>query len=124
MDAVYVENAAYAHFSLEKVAPDSAINGQLTLYYESRALETVISSMVFYLPRVYLVHQHVPASIAYGIGALLEFIYTFFRIKSELPMTRFVARQLATSHWFKKDKALKELGYIPKVSMKEVAWNG
>jgi nucleoside-diphosphate-sugar epimerase len=34
-------------------------------------------------------------------------------------MTRFLAKELSTSHWFDLSKARSELGYNPKVSMKE-----
>jgi len=32
-------------------------------------------------------------------------------------MTRFVARQLATSHWFQLDRARQDLGYQPRISL-------
>jgi nucleoside-diphosphate-sugar epimerase len=60
----------------------------------------------------------VPSSVAYGVGVLLECIFTCLRIKKEPIMTRFVARQLATSHYFDISAAKKDLGYTPVISIK------
>ncbi|MCB9894161.1 MAG: NAD-dependent epimerase/dehydratase family protein [Planctomycetes bacterium] len=59
----------------------------------------------------------VSARTAYKAGALMEFIWRMFGISSEPPMTRFVAENLAASHWFKLDAAKRDLGYEP-------AWTG
>ncbi len=64
---------------------------------------------------------------AFTVGMVLEKIYGFLRIKSEPKMTRFVAEQLAKSHWFSISKAMEVLPYRPKVSTAEgmkrlVAW--
>ncbi|MBU4504194.1 MAG: hypothetical protein KJ635_05810 [Proteobacteria bacterium] len=45
--------------------------------------------------------------------------YTLLNIKSEPKMTRFVADELAKSHWFDISAAQNDLGYIPKVSTEE-----
>ena len=34
-------------------------------------------------------------------------------------MTRFLARQLSTTHWFRIDAARRDLGYEPRVSIAE-----
>ena len=56
---------------------------------------------------------------AFVVGTLFEKIYTWFRIKGEPPLTRFIALQLSTSHWFNPNAARTDLGYYPKVSMRE-----
>jgi nucleoside-diphosphate-sugar epimerase len=40
-------------------------------------------------------------------------------MKSDLPMSRFVACQLAHDHWFSTDAAKRDFGYEPIVSMQE-----
>jgi nucleoside-diphosphate-sugar epimerase len=45
--------------------------------------------------------------------------YTLFRIKKEPPMTRFLAKQLSTAHWFDISAARRDLDYIPDVSIEE-----
>jgi len=54
---------------------------------------------------------------AYAAGAMAEFIWRTFRLKGEPPLTRFVAKELATDHWFSSAAARKTFGYEPMVSM-------
>lgn len=53
---------------------------------------------------------------AYAIGAVLESIYKLLRRTNEPPMTRFVASQLATSHYFNLSAAKNDFAYEPRVS--------
>jgi nucleoside-diphosphate-sugar epimerase len=48
-----------------------------------------------------------------------EFVYRSLQLKGEPPMTRFLAAQLSTSHWFDISAARGELGYQPRVSTNE-----
>ena len=56
---------------------------------------------------------------AYWIGALMEWAYRTFGISGEPRMTRFVARELATSHWFDISAAKRDLGYTAEISIEE-----
>jgi nucleoside-diphosphate-sugar epimerase len=58
------------------------------------------------------VSKSVSRATAYRAGALLEFVYGLFGL-GEPPMTRFVAENLATSHWFDTSRARVLLGYQP-----------
>jgi nucleoside-diphosphate-sugar epimerase len=55
--------------------------------------------------------------LAYGIGWALEKGYTLLGIQSEPRMTRFVARELSTAHWFDISAARRDFGYRPEVSI-------
>jgi len=63
------------------------------------------------------VTQHVSLGAAYRAGAVLETTWRLLRLKGEPPMTRFVAKELATDHWFDISAARRDLGYSPKVTM-------
>ncbi|AWM41478.1 3 beta-hydroxysteroid dehydrogenase/Delta 5--_4-isomerase [Gemmata obscuriglobus] len=52
-------------------------------------------------------------------GRVLESVYWLFRLPGEPPMTRFVANQMSTSHWYDISAARRDLGYEPKVSVEE-----
>jgi nucleoside-diphosphate-sugar epimerase len=59
----------------------------------------------------------VPFKTAYHLGFMIEKLWGALRIKSDPPMTRFVACQLAQDHWFSSEAAQKDLGYQPILSM-------
>jgi nucleoside-diphosphate-sugar epimerase len=56
---------------------------------------------------------------AWRIGTALELSYRLLGIRREPPMTRFLAAQLATSHYFDLGRARADLGYQPRVSNEE-----
>ncbi len=56
---------------------------------------------------------------AYAAGAVLECLYRALAIRNEPLMTRFLAQQMAKSHWFSIAAARRDLGYEPKVSTAE-----
>jgi nucleoside-diphosphate-sugar epimerase len=56
---------------------------------------------------------------AVRIGAILETLFRVFGLTSEPPMTRWIAEELATSHWFSIHQAKDRLGYEPIISVEE-----
>ena len=56
---------------------------------------------------------------AYSAGAVLEGIWKLTGRTDEPRMTRFLAAQLATSHYFNITAARRDLGYTPTVSIEE-----
>ena len=65
----------------------------------------------------------VTGSISYAkarkVGAILETVYRLLRLSGEPRMTRFLAHQLAKSHYFDISAAQRELGYRPRISTAE-----
>lgn len=59
----------------------------------------------------------ISSTTAYRAGAMLEWIWRTFNYKGEPPMTRFVAAQLSTSHWFDISAAKRDFGYEPTVDL-------
>ena len=57
--------------------------------------------------------RHLPLSVAYAGGGVLEAVWRILRLKGEPPMTRFVAKEMATDHWFDITAARRDLGYHP-----------
>lgn len=73
------------------------------------------------------VTKQVSFAKAYAAGAVLEAVFRLLRLPGEPLMTRFLALQLAKSHWFSIDAARRDLGYEARVSTAEgmnrlVAW--
>ncbi|MFC8598755.1 NAD-dependent epimerase/dehydratase family protein [Isoptericola sp. NPDC057191] len=62
---------------------------------------------------------HVPAGLARAVGGLVE---TLWRVRpgvDEPPMTRFLAEQLSTAHWFDQRATRHDLRWVPAVSVDE-----
>jgi nucleoside-diphosphate-sugar epimerase len=68
------------------------------------------------LPKI---EKSIPKHVAWMVGAVLEGVYKMLLLSSEPPMTRFVANELSTSHWFDISAAKRDLGYTPKISTAE-----
>ena len=57
--------------------------------------------------------KKVPLSSAYLAGWLLEILHGLASAKKEPRMTRYLALQLARSHFFSHERAKKDYGYEP-----------
>ncbi len=121
VDATYIDNAAEAHLcALDVLNPDAACAGKA--YYisndEPLPMGTLLNRILEAgdLPPV---SRGVPPALAYVVGAAMEKVYGLLGKKEEPIMTRFVARQLATAHWFNISGAKRDLGYRPSVNMDE-----
>ena len=58
----------------------------------------------------------VSLAAAWRLGLLFETVYRVLRVTREPPMTRFLAAQLGTNHYFDITKARRDFGYDPTVS--------
>lgn len=65
------------------------------------------------------VTRSISAGAANAVGAILEGLYAVLGRRDEPPMTRFVARQLSTAHWYDISAAKRDLGYRPEVNVDE-----
>jgi nucleoside-diphosphate-sugar epimerase len=63
------------------------------------------------------VTRSIPASLALAAGAICEALWSCLRLAGEPPMTRFVAREMATAHWFDIRAARRDLGYSPEITI-------
>jgi nucleoside-diphosphate-sugar epimerase len=60
-----------------------------------------------------------PFPLAYTVGAAVERIWPLTKHSDEPPMTRFLAEQLATAHWFDQRRTQEGLRWSPAVSLDE-----
>lgn len=65
------------------------------------------------------VKHRVPPELAYLCGWLLEKVYYLLGIIQEPLITRFLAKELSTAHWFDIVAARKDLDYHPEISIDE-----
>ena len=121
VDSVYVDNAADAHLlAAEKLTPTSKIQGQAYFITNHEPLPIgELLNRILAAAQAPPVTKQIPAALAYGVGACLETAYSLLGKQDEPRMTRFLARQLSTAHWFDQRRAREELGYTPRISITE-----
>ncbi|KQQ82291.1 NAD(P)-dependent oxidoreductase [Arthrobacter sp. Leaf137] len=61
----------------------------------------------------------VPGAVARGVGAVVERLWLWAGRTEEPPMTRFLAEQLSTAHWFDQRRTRELLDWTPAVSLDE-----
>lgn len=121
VDISYIDNVAEAHI----LAADnltSAATAAGNAYFISQGVPVSLWGWIntlferFGIPPV---RKKISFSRAYGAGSFLEGLHMWFGMATEPKMTRFLAEQLARSHWFSIKKARRDLGYEPRVSTSE-----
>lgn len=122
VDIIYVENAASAHVkALEALMENSKLSANAYFIGQEKPVKlwSFINQLLVSSGEE-MVESQVSFSTAYRVGYVLEKIFSILGInKPEPPMTRFVATQLAKSHYFSHDKASKDFGYSPEISIEE-----
>lgn len=121
VDSTYIDDAATAHLlAADRLSPGAAVAGRA--YFISQGEPMPVWDLInrilaaAHLPPV---TRAVPYPVAYRLAGPTEFVYRVLRIATEPPMTRFVVRELATSHWFDLSAARRDLGYSPQVTIEE-----
>ncbi len=121
IDTTYIDNAAQAHFdAFEHLAPDAACAGRAYFISNGEPMPTRrIVNALLEAAGAPQVEGSIPFALAYAIGAACETLWPLLRIKGEPPMTRFLAEQLSTTHWYSMEPARRDFGYVPRVTIAE-----
>ena len=121
VDTVYIDNAVDAHLlAADCLEPGASCAGRP--YFISNGepwpLKKVINGILGAagLPPE---ERSVPLKAALVAGAVFENIYKVFPTRGGPRMSRFVARNFATAHWFDISAARRDLGYEPRISIEE-----
>jgi nucleoside-diphosphate-sugar epimerase len=121
IDLTYIDNAAHAHvLAADRLAVGSEIAGKA--YFIAQGQPVPLWDMVnrfLYVAGLPPVTRSVPLSLAVLLGGILETIYAVLHLPGEPRMTRFLARELSTAHWYNLEAARRDLGYAPIVDIDE-----
>jgi 2-alkyl-3-oxoalkanoate reductase len=120
IDTLYVDNAASAMVAALEHATDDGVHGSAYVVTNGEPrpvgelLAGICSASGVPAPR-----WHVPAGVARAAGSVVEAVWRVRPGQDEPPMTRFLAEQLSTAHWFDQRRTRRDLDWAPSVSIDE-----
>jgi nucleoside-diphosphate-sugar epimerase len=118
VDIAYIDNVVHAHLlAAENLQTTATASGRPFFIgqHEPVRLWDWINDL-FVRMDVPPVARRVSLNTAKGAGWMLERVYGLLHLKQEPKMTRFLAEQLALSHWFSRKSAETILGYSEQVT--------
>jgi nucleoside-diphosphate-sugar epimerase len=118
VDSTYIDNAISAHIAaLNALHVGSACDGKAYVVSngEPRTVNELMRSMcesagVPFEPR------HISLTLGIRLGSLVERLWPLMQ-SSEPPITRFIAEQLGTAHWFDQRVVHNDLKWAPSVTL-------
>jgi len=119
IDTTYIDNAAAAHLlAAAALAANPGAAGRA--YFISNGEPVNLWDFVnriLALAGIPPVRRGIPKSLALLLGSVIERLHLALNLSGEPRMTRFLAEELSTSHWFDISAARRELQYEPRISM-------
>jgi nucleoside-diphosphate-sugar epimerase len=121
IDTTYIDNAAQAHFdAFTHLEPGAACAGKAYFISnaEPRESREIVNALLAAVGAPTATKTQ-PFAAAYAIGAACEAAWRVLPLKGEPPLTRFLAEQLSTTHWYSMEPAKRDFGYEPKVTLEQ-----
>jgi 2-alkyl-3-oxoalkanoate reductase len=118
IDTTYVDNAADA--LVAAVDACGRVHGEALVVSngEPRPVAEVLARLCR-AAGVTAPRRRLPFPLAWAAGAVVEGVWTATRRRDTPPLTRFLAEQLATAHWFDQRRTREALGWSPRLSLDE-----
>jgi nucleoside-diphosphate-sugar epimerase len=121
IDATHIDSAVHAHvLAWERLATDgprAACAGKP--YFIAQGEPTPSRDLILGIVRAHGVEvrpRSVPRPVAEALGSAIELVWRALGREDDPPLTRFVAEQLGTAHWYSLAAAERDLGYRAPVS--------
>ena len=118
IDTTYIDNAASAIAAALERAPEVHGNAYVVTNGEPRPVAELLAGMCA-AAGVPAPRWSVPAGVARAAGSVIEAVWRVRPGVDEPPMTRFLAEQLSTAHWFDQRRTRADLLWTPTVSLDE-----
>lgn len=120
VDITHIANVVDAHLLAEAALMQPEHRARGRAYFITNGEPVVLWDWINTVLRgvgIAEITRRVPLPVAYAVGGLLEAVWRLGKKSGEPPMTRFVAKEMATDHWFDLTAARRDLGYHPQVSV-------
>jgi len=121
VDIIYIDNAAEAHLLASKqLGPNGNSNGKA--YFLSQNAPVNLWDFIGEIlsrAKAPAVKKSLSFKKAYNIGFLMEKAYKLIGKTEEPRMTRFLACQLATDHYYDISRSISDFNYVARISTKK-----
>lgn len=118
IDTIYVDNAAEALVAAVDAVAVAHGRALVVSNGEPRPVREVLTRLCL-AARAPVPTRVVPAQAARLAGGLVDALWTVTRRRDTPPLTRFLAEQLTTAHWFDQRTTRALLSWTPSVSLDE-----
>lgn len=117
----WIENAAAAHLDAARtLTPDAPHAGSAYFIAQEDPVKLwEWLNRVFTSIGVAPITRRIPRRVAESLGAVCELVWNVLPLKSDPPMTRFLAAELASDHSYDLEPARRDFGYRERVNMEE-----
>jgi 2-alkyl-3-oxoalkanoate reductase len=121
VDITYIDNVARAHYlAAQKLLTTGSCSGKAYFIGQERPVRLwAWINDLFRNLDIPPVENKISLSAAYTAGSILETVHKLIIPSKEPVMTRFLAEQLAKSHYFSHQSAHIDFGYTPLISIEE-----
>lgn len=121
VDTIYIDNAAQAHLqAADHLRAGSPVAGKAYFLAQGEPLPIwEVVNRILDAGGIAPVTRTLSPVLAYRVGAILEILYKLLPLPGEPRMTRFVAKELSTAHWFDLSAARQDFGYRAEISFDE-----
>jgi len=120
IDTTYVDNAVDALVAAVDVCSTDGVHGAALVVSngEPRPVGEVLRRLCA-AAGVPAPSRRVPLGLALAAGAAAEGVWTVLDRRDTPPLTRFLAEQLATAHWFDQRRTREALRWTPRTSLEQ-----
>jgi nucleoside-diphosphate-sugar epimerase len=118
VDSTYIDNAVAALLAALDRAPGLGGQALVVTNGEPRTVAELLSRICLAMgapPPT----TSIPSAVATAAGSVVESVWGRLELSEEPPLTRFLAEQLATAHWFDQRRTREALQWKPHVSLAE-----
>ncbi len=121
IDMIYVENAAQAHLLAAKaLTPSSAVGGNAYFISQGQPVNCwKWINQILALADIPPIRKSISKPAAWYLGGVMELVHALLGRTSEPLMTRFLAAQLATHHYFDISRAKRDFNFQAEISTAE-----
>ena len=118
IDSTYIDNAATGIRAALDRAPEAHGRAFVLTNGEPRPVGDLLAGICL-AAGVQPPRWSVPAWLGRAAGSVIERVWAILPGTDEPPMTRFLAEQLSTAHWFDQRDTRRSLAWYPEVSLDE-----